>query len=498
MNSTDFIRYDALGLAELIRTRQVSSRELVDVAIARIERLNPALNAVIHPMFDAARRAADTPRDDAPFAGVPFLIKDLLTAYAGEPMASGSRLYRGFVPPHDSEVMARYRRSGVIVLGKTNTPEFGLTPFTEPELFGPTRNPWNVERTTGGSSGGSGAAVASGMVPMAGGGDGGGSIRIPASCCGIFGFKPTRGYVPTGPDDGEIWGGAVTEGVLTRSVRDSAAMLDALQGDEIGAPYAAPARVRPFLDEVSTPPGKLRIAFTDAPLLGHDIHPDCSAAMRDAATLLESLGHELVEKTPVIDRETFNFAFMTVVCGELVADLEDAEHRLGRRVRREDVEYTTWALSLLGRSITAGEFTSAVRYIQRTARAMGQFFQSVDVLLTPTLGMPPVPHGSLKPKKSEEMALRTLGALRAGGLMKRGGAIKQAAAQVFDFIPYPPLFNTTGQPAMSVPLYWNAEGLPIGVQLAAAFGNDGMLFRLAGQLEQARPWRDRWPAMATA
>ncbi|MBP9106423.1 MAG: amidase [Gemmatimonadaceae bacterium] len=487
---------DSLGLAHLIRTRQLSVEEAVDAAIARIEQLNPQLNAVIHPMFEQARQMARRPLadPDAPFAGVPFLIKDLLTAYADEPMASGSTLYAGWRAEADSELMARYRKSGVIVLGKTNTPEFGLTPFTEPKAKGISRNPWNVERTTGGSSGGSAAAVASGMVTMAGGGDGGGSIRIPASCCGVFGFKATRGRVPTGPGDGEIWAGAVTEGVVTRSVRDSAAMLDAIDGEDVGAPYAAPPKARAFLDEVSTEPGRLRIAFTDAPMLGHAIHADCKGAVRDAAALLESLGHHVEEAAPVIDRERFNEAFISIVCGEVVADLRDAAARLRREARRDDVEVATWGLAMLGGSITAGDYASAQRYLQRVGRTMGAFFQRHDLLLTPTLGMPPVPHGTLQPKPGEEMMLKVFGALHAGGLMKKLGAVTQVAATVFDFIPYPPLFNVTGQPAMSVPLWWNREGLPIGVQLAGRFGDDATLFRVAGQLERARPWHERWPA----
>ena len=489
---------DSLDLAQLVRSRQASPRELVDQAIARIERLNPALNAVIHPMFAQARRVADAPlaNSEAPFAGVPFLIKDLLTAFAGEPMANGSRLYEGWRPDHDSEVMRRYRQSGVIVLGKTNTPELGLAPFTEPKAKGITRNPWMLERTAGGSSGGSAAAVASGMVTMAGGGDGGGSLRIPASCCGLFGFKATRGRVPTGPDDGELWAGAVTEGVVTRSVRDSAAMLDALHGEDVGAPYAAPPRERPFLDEVASEPGRLRIAFTDAPMLGHAIHPDCSAAMRDAASLLESLGHHVEERAPVIDRDAFSRAFVTIVCGEVVADLNDAAPRVGRAATRRDVEVATWGLATLGAAVSAGDYASAQRYLQRTARTLGRFFEDVDVLLTPTLGAPPVLHGALQPTAGEERLLKLFGALGAGGIMKRFGAIEDAAASVFDFTPYPPLFNISGQPAMSVPLFWNGEGLPIGVQLAGRFGDDATLFRLAGQLERARPWADRWPAMA--
>jgi amidase len=496
VDPNEYIGYDALGLAELVRTRTVTPRELVDAAIARIERLNPQLNAVVLPMFDSARAAASLGPAGGPFAGVPFLIKDLLTSFAGTPTSCGSRLFRGYVAPHDSEVAARYRRSGVIVVGKTNTPEFGLTPFTEGEALGIARNPWNPARTTGGSSGGSAAAVASGMVPMAGGGDGGGSIRVPASCCGLFGLKPTRGRVPTGPDEGELWGGAVTEGVISRSVRDSAAMLDAIAGADVGAPYVIPAPQRPYLSEMGVPPGRLRIAFSDAPMLGHEIHPDCQAALRDAVGLLESLGHELVEGAPPVDRDAFNRAFLTIICGEVLADFRDAEARLGRRVTRQDVEYTTWGLSLLGRGISAGEFALAMRYLQRSARTAGAFFEGVDLLVTPTLGGPPFAHGALQPKKGEERMLRAFGALRAGGLMKRLGALEQAAATVFDWIPYAPLFNVTGQPAMSVPLFWNAEGLPIGIQIAGRFGDESTLFRIATQLEEARPWRDRWPAMA--
>jgi len=489
---------DALALAALVRSRQVSPRELIDGAIARIERLNPALNAVIHPMFEQARRAADAPlaNPDAPFAGVPFLIKDLLTELAGEPMGSGSRLYRGWRPARDSEVMRRYRTAGLVVLGKTNTPEFGLTPFTEPEVAGTTRNPWNVERTAGGSSGGSAAAVASGMVPMAGGGDGGGSIRVPASCCGIFGFKPSRGRVPTGPESGELWGGAATEGVLTRSVRDSAAMLDALDGPDTGAPYAAPPRERPFLDEVTREPRPLRIAMTHGSMLGHAIHPDCVAAVEDAALLLESLGHHVEPGAPTVDREAFNTAFLTVLCGEVAADLRDARVRVGRLATRADVEVATWALAILGDAISAADYAAAMRHLQRAGRSISAFFQDVDVLLTPTLGQPPVPHGALRPPAAEERLLSIFGALRAGGLMKRLGVLPQAAATVFDFIPYTPLFNVSGQPAMSVPLWWNAEGMPVGVQLASRLGEDGLLFALAGQLERARPWAARWPSVS--
>jgi amidase len=493
----DYSQYDGLGLAELVRTGRASPRELVTAAIERIEAHNPKLNAVVHDMRHAALKLADGPLPEGPFRGVPFLLKDLVSLYAGEPTSSGSRLFRGWLAPHDSEVVRRYRAAGLIVVGKTNTPEFGLVPYTEPELFGPARNPWDITRTTGGSSGGSAAAVASGMVPMAGGGDGGGSIRVPASCCGLFGLKPTRARTPTGPDHGELWRGAVVEHVLTRSVRDSAAMLDVIAGPDTGAPYFAPPPARPYLDEVASPPGRLRIAFTVAPFLGHDVHADCRRAVADSVTLLQSLGHELMEAAPAIDRDAFNRAFLTVICGEMAADLTDARAVLGRNVTRGDVEAPTWALALLGENISSSEYSSAVRYMQRAARGIAQFFDTVDVLLTPTVAAPPFAIGALQPTARDRMTMKAVGMLRSGGLLRLLGALERAAATVFDWIPWPPLANATGQPAMSVPLSWNAEGLPIGVQFMARYADEATLFRLAGQLERAAPWKDRHPAVWT-
>jgi amidase len=381
----------------------------------------------------------------------------------------------------------------LIVVGKTNTPEFGLVPFTESELLGAAHNPWNPECTTGGSSGGSAAAVASGMVPVAGGGDGGGSLRIPASCCGVFGLKPTRARTPTGPDHGELWRGGVVEHVVTRSVRDSAAMLDVLAGPDVGAPYYAPPPARPFREEVSTEPGKLRIAFTLQPLLGHSVHDDCRTAVQRTVSLLESLGHDVIEAAPAIDRDEFNRAFLTVICGELAADIEDARVLLGRAATRSDLETPTWALTLLGRHITAQEYSSAVRYLQRTARRLGEFFERVDTLLTPTVAAPPFPIGALQPPASELMAMKALGAFKAGRIMRLIGALERAAGKVFDWIPWPPIANVTGQPAMSIPLHWNSAGLPIGVQFMGRYAEESTLFRLAGQLERAAPWKDRHP-----
>lgn len=489
----EYANHDALGLADLVRRREVSPEELVEASIERIEALNPRLNAIIHPMYDQARRAAAGRLPDGPFRGVPYVVKDLVSLVAGEPYRCGSRFLRDYRPDSDSEVVRRSRAAGLVIVGKSNVPEFGLTPFTEPALFGPSRNPWNPDRTPGGSSGGSAVAVASGMVPMAGGGDGGGSIRFPASCCGLFGMKPTRGRVPTGPAVGELWQGAVVEGVLTRSVRDTAAMLDAIGGPDAGAPYWAPPPDRPFLEEVATDPAPLRIAFTTHPMMGHRVDPACVRAVEDTATLLQELGHAVEEAAPEVDGPGLARAFLTMICGELRGDIADAERLLGRRARFDDLELTTWALALLGSQLTAAEFVQATRFLDRTTRSVAGFFDQWDVLLTPTASAPPFAIGALQPSRAERIQLAVLGRLRAGRLLRWGGLLEQAAAEVFEAIPWTPVFNVTGQPAMSVPLAWTSDGLPLGMHLVGRTADEATLFRLAGQLERARPWFGRTP-----
>jgi amidase len=491
-----FFRHSALELADWVRRGEVSAAELLEEFLARIERLNPVLNAVVHRMDAEARALARRP-PPGPFTGVPFLVKDLIGAVAGQPFTSASRFLRSYVPDHDSELVRRYRRAGLIIAGKSNTSEFGLLPFVEPELFGPTRNPWDLALTPGGSSGGSAAAVAAGLVPIAGGGDGGGSIRIPASCCGVFGFKPTRGRTPTGPDHGQIWKGAVQEHVLTRHVADSAAMLDAVSGPDTGAPYFAPPPERPFLEEVGRSPGRLRIAFTARPLLGRTMHPDCVGALESTAKLLADLGHDVEEAAPEIDRESLARSFFSLIASETAADLADAEKLVGRKATRPDFEVTTWALKVLGDSIPAVELACAERELGRAARRIGAFFERFDVLLTPTVARPPFPIGELQPSQGERLQLRVVAGLRWGWLLRTLDAVGQAAEKTFDFIPTTPVFNITGQPAMSVPLAWNEQGLPIGMHFAGRTADEATLFRLAGQLEQARPWKDRWPALAT-
>ncbi|KAA3661551.1 MAG: amidase [Chloroflexi bacterium] len=490
----DYAGYDAIGLAELVKRGDVTPLELVEAAIACIEQHNPQINAVIHKMYEQARERAQGSLPDGPFKGVPFLLKDLLSAYAGEPMRSGSRFHKDVVPTEHSMMTQRYLDAGLIVLGKTNTPEYGITAVTEPELFGTTNNPWDVSRTSGGSSGGSAAAVASRFVPMAHAGDGLGSIRIPASCCGLFGLKPTRHRNPRSGDY-DAWQGLVCEHVLTRSVRDSAAMLDITAVTDPHFPDALVRGKRPFLQEVGRDPGKLRIAYTAVPFMGDTMDDVCLKALDDTVALCRELGHELIEDAPAIDGTEYARATMTMLAGEIRADIDEAGRALGKRPTPDQFEKSTWALSLMGGKITAGDFVQAMRTMQRTAHQIHQFFVNYDVLLTPTLAQPPAISGTMLPSGVEAMALQVIGRLRAGSVLKLLKMLDTAAADSFRFTPSTPLFNATGQPAMSVPLWWTDEGLPIGMQFVGRFGDEATLFRLAGQLEGKRPWVGRLPSI---
>jgi amidase len=380
----------------------------------------------------------------------------------------------------------------VIILGKTNTPEFGLLPVTEPELFGPTNNPWDLGSTAGGSSGGSAAAVAAGLVPLAHGGDGGGSIRIPASCCGLFGLKPSRGRNPSSLDF-SIWQGSVCEHVITRSVRDSAAMLDATSGPGPGARFRTPLPARPFLEEVEADPGRLRVAFSAVPLLGRTVHDDCIAGLEATVKLCKELGHEMVEATPQIHGPALATAFLTMLCAEVRADIDEAEGLIGRRAKPSDLETETWALAQLGGCLSGATIIKAVRRLQRASRQLHQFFEDFDALLTPTLARPPVVTGTLLPQGIEALGLRLMGRLRAGRLLDFVAVVERSAERVYEYVPYTVPFNVSGQPAMSVPLHWSDEGLPIGMHFVGRCGDEATLFRLAGQLERARPWFDRRP-----
>ena len=477
--SDELARLDATAQAELVRNGEASPVELVDAAIERIEAVNGELNAVIHPLFEKAREAASGELPDGPFKGVPFLLKDLGAAFAGDPLHMGMRFLKEaeFRSPHDTYLAQRFRDAGFVTVGKTNTPELGIVPTTEPDAYGATRNPWDRSRSPGGSSGGSAAAVASGMVPVAHANDGGGSIRIPASACGLVGLKPTRQRTSAGPLAGDHMSGLSEELVVSRSVRDTAAVLDAVHGPGPGDPYVAPPPQRLYLDEVGAEPGPLRIGLTTEPLL--DVTPDgvVVEAARDAGRLLESLGHAVEEGGPgglegmdVLD------TFLTRWMAGQASALDQLGTAVGRQVRSEDVEPLTWALAEEGRRRSAARYLGAVAQHQLAARMIAGWFESgFDLLVTPTMGEQPTLLGAFDDSGPEP--------IRA---INRG---VQTAA-------FTALINATGQPGISLPLHWSDDGLPIGVQLVGRPADEATLFRVSAQLEQARPWRQRRPPVS--
>ena len=493
----EYNHYDGLGLADLMSSGAVSVQEVMEAAITQIETLNPLLNAVNYPMFAEGRRRVAEGLPEGRFQGVPFLLKDQMAAYAGIPMASGCRALKQYVPDFDSELVKRYKRTGVITLGKTNVPEFGLIPATEPLGFGPTRNPWNTDHSSGGSSGGAAAAVAGGMVPLASGNDGGGSIRIPSSCCGLFGLKPSRGRTPSGPRDGEYWQGATVQHVITRTVRDSAAMLDLTHGADAGAPFVIPSPAESYLNALQRPPRRLKIAFNTHSPIDSVVHPVCKAAVMETARLVESLGHHPIETQPAINGDEYAQSYAIMNFGEVAADLEELQAFLKRRLESDDVETLTAIAGLLGRTFSAGDFVRSLRQWGRMGRIMGEFFQDYDLYLTPTLAYPPPLIGELQPKRHEQMAMKVVTALGVGSILKASGIVDKLARQNISFTPFTMLANMTGIPAMSVPLHWTPEGLPVGVQFFAPFGDETTLFQLAAQLEEAQPWFDKRPPLKT-
>jgi amidase len=491
MRLPEYDSLDATALAGLVARGEVTAAELLEAALERADQQHPRLNAITSRYDEEARRRAAGTLPSGPFTGVPFLIKDLMTAWKGHPLTGGSRLLAGFVPDFDSEVVRRLEAAGVVLFGMTNVPEFGILAHTESELLGPARNPWNVEHTPGGSSGGSAAAVAARIVPAAHGNDGGGSLRIPASHCALFGLKPTRGRVSLAPA-GDAWLGLASEGVLTRTVRDSAALLDVLAGPVAGDPYAAPPPIRAYAAEVGAPPGRLRIAFTDHSFFGHGTDPECSAAMKDTAKLLAELGHDVEEACPLIRREEMVLAYLHVVAACVASAVNLAARQTGRRPGASTLEAETAALVAAGRSVSSGDLVTAANAIHSMGRDVAEFFGRYDLLLTPTVARPPSRIGALKPKPWERLALRVAAATGARALMDRLFAL--VGDRSFDTTGFTMPFNMTGQPAMSVPLHFTAGGLPIGMQLVARFGDEATLFRVAAQLEVARPWAQKMPA----
>lgn len=466
---------DATALAELVRSRKAKPSELVEDALRKIDALNPKLNAVVTRMDDEARgtaRAQDEALPSGPFAGVPMLLKDIFGNCKGVRATSGSALLSDFVAPHDTEHVARLRRAGFVFVGKTNVPEFGFLPTTEPRLFGAAHNPWAPDRTPGGSSGGSAAAVAARIVPVAHANDGGGSIRIPAACCGLFGMKPTRGRITLGPDLGDVMGGLVSEHAVTRSVRDSAALLDATEGPMPGDPYYAPRPARPYVEEIRTPPGRLRIAFSTASPSGTRVDDDCVAAVHGAAKLCEELGHDVVEADPKIAGDNLTQTFLVLWTAGAAATLDASAMFLGKSISPETVEPLSRALADAGRSHSASTYLMATAALQHVSRIMARFMERYDVWLTPTLASAPLPLGSFPMSESEPL---------------------QPLVVAAEFAPFTPMQNVTGQPAMNVPLHFDAAGLPIGVQFVGRYADEATLYRLAAQLESARPWAARRP-----
>ena len=476
----DLALADAISQAALVREGVLSATELAQAAIERVQRMEPALGFLVEPLFEQALEAAqlvDRERPLGPLAGAPMLVKDHLATIAGVRHSEGSAFLREYIAPADSELVRRYRRAGLVIVGTTSTPEFALASTTEPVLYGPTRNPWDPERIPGGSSGASAAAVAAGVVPVAHGNDSGGSLRIPASCCGVFGFKPTRARNSLAPygDIGGIW----VEHVITRSVRDSAAVLDATCGPVGGDPYAAPVRAGTFLERTATDPDRLRVCFTATPPSGATVAGECVAAVEAAAELCASLGHEVDRAAPELDWAAAEDAFLSVFTAACAAWVDAWARRLGREPREGELEPYTRALATAGRRVSAPELLGCVELLQQAGRATDRFFERYDVLLNPTLGDVPPPLGYFDPPPPPADAFDLL-ALDAR------------------FTPFCWVANATGQPAASLPLHWTPDGLPVGVMATARFGDEATLFALAAQLERAQPWAGRRPPLHAA
>jgi amidase len=470
-----FESHDALGMAELVRRREVSAAELLEAAMLRCDAVAGTLNAV--PLrHDAEARAqlASVPAA-APFAGVPFLLKDLNVALAGTVTSNGSRFFRDALHVEDSEIVRRYRSAGLVIFGKTSSPELGLTGTSESALHGATRNPWNLGRIVGGSSGGAGAAVAARVVPIAHASDGAGSIRTPASCCGVFGLKPSRGRVPLGPARLEGWNGLSTQHAVSLSVRDNAALLDASAGPETGSPYLAPPPARPWLTEVGVDPGRLRVALVAKPSGGTPVDPAVTAALFETARLLEGLGHRVEPAALPVDHGATNAAMLATLGVNTLLAVREREALLGRPAGPDDLEPITVWFAGIGGGVDGLAYARARQAFDAAGAAMARFHERYDVVLSPTVAKPPLPLGviGLSPRDRDAFV-----------------------REVVEFGPFAAVYNMTGQPAMSVPLAWSDDGLPIGMMFAAAFGNEALLYRLAGQLEQARPWRGRRPPHA--
>lgn len=498
MDFSDYIEHDATSLAALVARGELTPAELLDTALARNARVHGRINAVCR-LLEPQARAQLARLQPGPLAGVPFLIKDAVQDYAGVPTTFGSRSMQGHVPAEHAAVVRRYLEAGLVVFGKTNLPEFALKAVTDPALYGRASNPWHLDHTAGGSSGGAAAAVAAGIVPMAAGNDGGGSIRIPAACCGLFGLRPSRGRVSSGPAIGEVWFGASSEGVLSRSVRDSALALDILAGPEPGDPFDIAPPTAPYVELMRRDPGRLRIGFSTVSPIGTEVHAEAVAAVHKAAALLRGLGHEVEEAAPQLDGAALAESFLHIYFGQVPAMVARGR-ALG--ARGGDVELMSRLLVTLGASVPAGRLTAQLAKWNEFGRALARFHARYDLLLTPTLAHPPVRHGQGDPPRGEQFVLDLLqrsgllGILARLGLLE--GTVNKIARDSLRYVPFTQLANLTGTPAMSVPLHWTNEGLPLGVQFVGRFGSEDRLLQLAHQLEGAAPWFDKLSPLARA
>jgi amidase/6-aminohexanoate-cyclic-dimer hydrolase len=471
----EYANYDGLGLAELVRRKQVTAAEILDAALARIAALNPKVGCVPLRMDEYARKQLAAGRVYGPFMGVPFLLKDLYLGLKDSPLTNGSRLFDGNISQVDFTLTERYRAAGFIFAGRTTSPEFGLNMASEPVNLGPARNPWSLNHSPGGSSGGAAAAVAAGMVPVAHATDGGGSIRIPASNCALVGLKTTRARNPAGPLVGEGWASLSVGHVVSRTVRDSAAALDATAGPAPGDPYWCPPPERSFLSEVGRDPGRLRIALQTKPNNGVPVHAECVAAAKNAAKLCESLGHHVEEASPQYDHDALYEALWVLACAGIAATVEARVKQLGRALKPDDLEPATMALYKKGASLPIWHYTRCVNAVHMIGRQMAAFFRNYDVAITPVTANPPLPIGARPNMKEPDW--------------------DKYAADLYQQIAFTPVYNVAGAPAMSVPLHWTPEGLPVGVQFGAAYADEAVLFRLAAQLEAAQPWFAKRPPL---
>ena len=473
MRFEEYRHHDAVSLAGLIAKRQVSAEEVLETAIARAEQVNPVINAIVHKQYEQARKAVAAGLSEGPLMGVPYLLKDLGFFGTGEPVTFGSSLFKDFVADHDAACVARCKKAGLVFIGRSSSPEFGLNPNTEPRLYGSCRNPWNLEHSAGGSSGGAAAGVSAGILPVAHATDGGGSIRIPAAQCGLFGLKPSRGRVSMAPDAGEGWGGLSAAHVISRSVRDSALMLDCTAGMEPGDPYTAPMPESSFLEAIARPPRKLRIALMLKDHRGAKLHPECLEAVQRAAKLCASLGHVVEEADPNLDMVALRPMNARISAANTARSCQMRWKALGREPNTDDVEAVTWAVYQRGLKVNGIEYIEAIAAVHAAGRKMGAFLTKYDVILSTTLAGPP-------PKL---------------GYFDQNGDVQTFTERVTEYLSVTPLHNATGTPAMSVPLHWTADGLPVGVHFAGRYGEEATLLALAAELETAQPWFDRVPAL---